>query len=165
MALRDWSRTRIAPIWAVGLLCQLVLLAGVAVYSRATEPPHFHALRLKTDSLRHADDARNDSVARGLRPPPSELTADEKAAMRAILRDSLGITWESHGQTTTVHLPPEVDSALARVVRGSSGSVGRAVMWSLAMFFAIPAALLALTLAWIISRIPWRRRQIDAPAG
>ena len=149
----------------MGLLCQLVLLVGAAVYSRATEPPHFRALRIKTDSLRRADDARNDSVARGLRPPPSEATPEQKAAIRAILRDSLGITWETHGETTVVNLPPELDSALARVVQGSSGSFGRAVMWSLAMFFAIPAALLALTLAWIVSRIPWRRRQIDAPAG
>src|SRR6185369_6310091 len=89
-----------------GLIAQLALLGGVALYNHLTEPPEFRAARLRLDSLVREGRAQDDSIARGLRPPPPAPTPEQTAAFRALLRDSMGITRETVADCTTAHLPP-----------------------------------------------------------
>ena len=75
MALRDWSARRLGAAWIIGLIAQLALLGGVALYNHLTEPPEFRAARLRLDSLVREGRAQDDSIARGLRPPPPDTPA------------------------------------------------------------------------------------------
>lgn len=95
MVLRAWSARRLGAVWIIGLVAELALLGGVGLYRDLTEPPEFRAARLRLDSLVRQGRAQDDSIARGLRPPPPELRAEQKASFRALLRDSVGITWET----------------------------------------------------------------------
>ena len=74
-----------------------------------------------------------------LTAPPCALTPEQIASFRALLRDSLGITWETRGKVTTVHPPLPLAAATS---------------------LPIPVGLLALTLAWRNARRPCRRSRI-----
>jgi hypothetical protein len=37
IALRAWSARRVGALWIIGLVAQLVLVCGVALYNRATD--------------------------------------------------------------------------------------------------------------------------------
>ena len=157
MALRDWSARRLRAAWAVGLVAQLALLGGLAVYNHLTEPPEFRAARVRLDSLVRQGRAQDDSIARGLRPPPPELTPEQQASFRALLRDSLGITWETRGNATTVHLPPPLAVAADHAVTNLGAAIRGMVLLAAATLLPIPVGLLALTVAWIYVRRPSRR--------
>ena len=162
MALRDWSTRRILSMWLIGIGAELVLLAGTAAYSRLTESPRERELRLWADRSRRQWQAYEDSVARGLERPPQAITPAQKAAIQALLRDSLGVTWETHGNVTTIKGPPAFDSA----VRRATTNLGNALLLAAVLYLSIPIVLVGVTVSWLIERRPWQHRPaVDAPAG
>ena len=164
MALRDWSARRLGAAWIIGLIAQLALLGGVALYNHLTEPPEFRAARLRLDSLVREGRAQDDSIARGLRPRPPAPTPEQTAAFRALLRDSMGITWETRAHVTTVHLPPPLAAAAGHAGTNLGAAIRGMFLLAAATLLPIPVGLLALTLAWFFVRQPSRRSPPDVAA-
>jgi hypothetical protein len=152
VALRAWSARRLGAMWIIGLVAELALVSGVGLYRDLTEPPEFRAARLRLDSLKRWGRALDDSIARGLRPPPSELTPAQKESFRALLRDSVGITWETRGNLTTVQLPPALAAGVSRAAEHLPAALWGAFLLSAALALPIPLALLGLTFVWFYIR-------------
>ena len=152
MALRAWSARRLGAVWIIGLVAELALVGGAGFYRDLTEPPGFRSARLRLDSLKRGGRALDDSIARGLRPPAPELTPAEKASFRALMRDSVGITWETRGNVTTVNLPPTLATSVGRVAENLPAALWSAFLLSAALVLPIPLGLLGLTLAWFYAR-------------
>ena len=165
MALRDWPARRLGAAWLIGLVAELALIGGLALHGRISEPPEFRAARLGLDSLERQSRAQDDSIARRLRPPLAELSPEQKAAFRAMLRDSLGITWDTRGTETTVHLPPALDTMARRATASLTAGLWSALLVIAALVLPIPVGLLVLTLAWLYIRRPWRRSAPDVAAA
>jgi hypothetical protein len=165
MALRNLSGRRMALLWAYGCALQLAVYGGVVLNARATETPEARAAHRRSDSLWAAVDAQNDSIERGLRPPIPEASPEQKEALRAMLRDSLGITWETVGNHTTVHLPPRLDSAFNRGMQSLTSGLTRVMLLAAALFLPIPLALVVTTTAWLFFRLADRRARQVTPAG
>jgi hypothetical protein len=154
MALRSWPPRTLRRIWLFGLAAELLMIGGAYTLGRLTgppEPPALRALRLYQDSL-----------DRGLVPPPRQLTRTERETALAILRDSLGISWQTRGGTTHVQLPPELERGVTRVARGFGSAIGVALVVAAALFLPIPIALVTVTLVWLVAR---RRNPVAAPAA
>jgi hypothetical protein len=152
LALRDWSARRLGAAWIIGLVAQLALVGGVALYSHLTEPPEFRAARLHLDSLERRWRPHQDSIARGLRPPPPALTPEQKASFRAFMRDSVGITWETRGNVTTMQMPPALAAGVGRTAENLGTAVRGIFLLAAATLLPIPLGLLALTCAWLYVR-------------
>lgn len=147
MAIRDWSGRKLARMWAWGLALELVLVGGSLTIGRANEPPEPPELR--------AFRLHRDSIDRGLLPPPREITAAERARLSAMLRDSLGITVETHGDTTHVRLPPKAEQGLSRAVDGLEAMILVAMIIAALIYLPIPLVLVGVTGVWLVAR---RRR-------
>lgn len=163
MALRDWTATRLLRVWFVGVSVEALLLVGSAVYQRTTEVPEMRVMRLHMDSVMRAFDAFDDSVARGLRPPPHVMTAADVARLRTQLRDSVGITWSTAGQTTSITLPPALGAPVGHAIVAASNGMATALLLAAIIYLPIPIALLVVTGGWIEAHRPGRRAAVDAP--
>ena len=169
MAVRDWSARRLRLFWLHGLVAELTVIAISVVIGRATRPPEAPLLRQMH--------AVADSQERGLLPPPELSTPAERAELRQLLHDSLGLDIVRRGDS--VHLVPinargdsivqSVDSvarSVARLTAGFSAATGdavRAALWVVAaVLLPIPTVVLAITLFWGWSW--WRRRSVPGPA-
>jgi len=150
MAIADWPARRIARMWVVGLALEAALIAGSKALERANEPPWAREMRLRSDSLE-----------RGLVPPPPPITAAQESTLRAFVRDSLGITWETHGRVTTLHLPPAVERDARRAARAIQGALVAVAIVVLLIFGPIPLTLVSVTIVWVARRRPWRRARVD----
>jgi Flp pilus assembly protein TadB len=117
------------------------------------EDPGLRALRLQ-----------HDSVARGLLPPPRELTAAERATVRAFLRDSLGISWQTQADgTVQLQAPPALERAATGAVKGLLIAVLNVLVIVALIYLPIPVALTMLTVVWWLARWRHRRRRQQAP--
>ena len=140
MPLHAWSRRTIGRLWLVGLLLEAGLVGvGVAQTRRERARADAEFARLFGPSGRRA-------------APPS---AD---AVRRL--ESAGVKLEMHGDTITrVTLSPEAEREVRPIIE-AVGQMGRtmapALMWvvvsAAAIYLAVPAALIALTLAWGIAQ-------------
>ena len=165
MAIGDWSARRLARVWLVGLGLQAALIASLWAYNRATEPPEARAARLTLQRNVRAMDAYEDSVRRGLRPPAPDFTPAQKAQLRAVLRDSLGITWETRGKETTVHLPPAMEQGLKHGVDAFGRGLVVTMILAAIVQLSIPLSLIAITVAWLVARGGSRRQSSITPAA
>ena len=156
----------------LGLGLQVCVLAASAAYGRLTETPEqrklrheLEATRIRMDSVHAVIRAEDDSIRRGLRPPRPTLSAAQQARFRQVLRDSLGISWETRGNETTVHLPPPLAGQAGRAVVQIGEGMRRALLVMALLVLPIPTTLLVLTLSWLGLRRPWRRpARLDAAA-
>ena len=156
MSLVDWPGKKIGRMWLWGFVAQAAAFGVLFVLGRSTaspEPPIFAEMR-----------AYDDSVERGLLPPPHELTKAEKAVFVQRLHDSLGITLRHHGDTISVEgAPPALDSLVARGVTGLQHVSEVAALTVAAICLPIPTVLLFVTLTWAVVRLT-ARRQVTDPA-
>lgn len=172
MPLRDWSAARLGRAWLVGLGLEVAILGAWAAYGRLTATPEHRQLRREADALRERADsvhalirAEDDSIRRGLRPPRPTLGPAQQAQLRQLLRDSMGITWETRDSVTTVHLPPALAEPMGRAVTGIADAFRRLLLLAALLLLPIPTALLILTIAWLWLRRPWRRPVAPEPAA
>jgi hypothetical protein len=164
MPLRAWSVGKLGRVWLLGLGLQVSILGAWAAYARLTETPEDRqrradsdALRVRTDSVHALIRAEDDSIRRGLRPPRPALSAAQEAQLRQLLRDSMGITWETRGNQTTVHLPPPLAKEAGRAVTQMSAGFRTLFLLMALLLLPIPATLLVVTGAWLWLRRPWKR--------
>lgn len=154
-------------MWLLGILLQ-VLVAGTAyLIARLTArpvSPEMAKIQAQNDRLFAGMGAHDDSVARGLVPPPRPLTAEQKALLRRSL-DSIGITVQRHGDTLSIKGPPVLDSMILRAFVGLDRGMRR-LLWILAaVFLPIPTALLSITAAWAVLRYRSRREVAALPSN
>jgi hypothetical protein len=139
-------------VWLIGLLLDVALYGAIVGYDRLTEPPD--------PPWVVAARARDDSVARGLLPPPRRLTIPEGVDVHVPFGDSMTLTLRRRGDTITVSGPPAYDRFVANTGRALEAGISAVWIAMAVLFLPIPAALTLLTIAWLAARCPWRAADI-----
>ena len=148
-----WPPRKLGRFWLYGLSIEAAFIAIPALWGpvQSKEPLSDGQRELRSFW------ARMDSIERGLLPPPRELTDAERAALRQLIRDSLGFEFVRRGDTT--HVVAVTDEARATEEYFTRGlrQLGRglaimALVLAL-IYLPIPIGLVFITGLWL-----WQRR-------
>jgi len=138
----NWSASRLITIWLVGLAIEAAVLTA---HWFASADARTESRRIEAD----LDSAQNAIATATLLP---KQLHDSLRAKLITTAESVGIKLETHGDTTVVRMPPEMEHSWNAFFESVARGIDRAILIGALELFLIPAVLTLLTLAWLIQR-------------
>ena len=130
MLLHFWSRRNLQVAWAIGLFAEAALIGATIIANR------------------RADAEWDREWGRFTTASPSATPLQRDSALR-LLREQTGISLDiRHDTIVAVHARPATERAAAAAVAQISSGLAAAAVLALAIYLAIPMALLILTILW-----------------
>lgn len=155
MSIGDWPPRQIKRLWMLGLAIEAVLILAPLAWGRfASKEPVSSGQRQLAEFT-----ARMDSVDRGLLPPLPPLSDSQRAALRAVIRDSLGFEFVRRGDTTAV-VPRTAEAralseSFGRGMRRLGDAIATIIVILALIYLPIPLVVMGVTVLWL-----WRRRRL-----
>jgi len=136
MLFSSWTRRKFQVVWAIGLFAEATLISATVIAYRRAD----------------ADSKRNwGPVTHG---GPSATPLQRDSALR-LLRDQLGVGLDiRHDTIVGVHMTPQTERAFAAAIRQVAAAATEAAALVLAIYLAIPIALLILSVLWYRAHRP-----------
>lgn len=153
MRIREWSSKKLRLVWLLGVAVECLLVLAAVWVGTANGPAAPSTIQELA--------ARDDSIAKGLLPPPAPVTPEMRANGERLLRDSLGLAVVRKGDTIVAVVPmsPRGDSIVKTAGEAARGLLSTleielplALLMLAATFLPIPLALIVVSIIW------WRGR-------